>query len=684
MELLLEIGVEELPAAAVVPALDWLVAATGKLIADAGLGDARVRGYSTPRRLAVHAAGFAPQAPDRVVRTRGPSLRAAYDEAGRPTAALGGFARAQGVGVEALVAEEGPGGAYIYAQRTVLGRTAREVLAEGLGDLVLGVPFARTMRWGTLAVRYARPIRWIVALLDAEPVAITVANVTSGRLTRGRRGEAPLVVSEPGAYVSLLAERGIGVDRDERRHRIVAQGDALAHERALTVDWRTETLDEVVDLVESPHPFLGEFPAEALSLPEAVLVTTMTHHQRYLPVRDARGALAPFFLGVMNHGDEAVVRLGNERVLRARLADARFFYENDRRRPLADRVEDLAAVTFYTGLGSLLARARRLERLTPRVARAMGLTGEELAQAARAGRLAKADQTTDLVRELPELEGIVGARYALESGESEVVAAAIGEQYLPRGPEDDIPASPLGRALAVSDKLDALVGLFSAGREPTGSEDPLGLRRAALGVIRILMEMSPSVAVAELIAAAAETWELGARSGEVAKQVAAFLHTRLEVLLVQRGYRPEVVAAVLAAGADALGEVKARVEALTAFLADPLAMDLAVSHRRAARILRKAPPEGSGGRSGGEPAELELEAALERVEPELRRALAQGDYAAFFRAAAALRAPVDRFFDEVTVMAEEAPVRDFRLSLLRRTVAACSGVADLGRLGGTT
>ncbi|WPD18906.1 glycine--tRNA ligase subunit beta [Thermaerobacter composti] len=494
LDLLVEVGCEEIPAADCAEARRQLAERAGTVLAEAGLPYELVRALGTPRRLTLVVKGLAARQASRESWVRGPARAVAYGPDGQPTRAALGFARAQGVAVDDLVVRETPQGEYVFARKVEEGRPAAAVLAETLPGILGGLEFRRTMRWGAGEHRFVRPVHWLVALLGEEVLPFAFAGVQAGRVSYGHRflhpGPVELASASEEEYRRRLADAYVVVDPEERRERIVEQARAAAAAVGGEVEVDPELLAEVVDLVEYPTAFVGSFAEGMLELPRDVLVTTMKVHQRYFPVRrPGESRLLPHFVAVRN-GDERhldTVRRGNERVIGARLADARFFFQQDLRRRLADRVPDLERVSFLPDLGTLLDKTRRLERLVAWLAERLGLPAAEREHAVRAARLAKADLVTAMVYEFPELAGRMGREYALRDGEPPAVAEALAEQYLPRGGDDDeLPSTWPGLLLATADRADTLAGCFAAGLEPTGSQDPYGLRRAAVGLLRLL------------------------------------------------------------------------------------------------------------------------------------------------------------------------------------------------------
>ncbi|MBE3577700.1 MAG: glycine--tRNA ligase subunit beta [Limnochordales bacterium] len=715
-DLLLEIGVEELPARFIDPSREALARRVAELLQQSRLDFGEVKGYATPRRLAVLVKDVAEEQPDTFIERRGPSRSVGQTPDGQFTAAARGFARSQGVDVEQLELRATPQGEYFFAVRREAGRPARELLPELLRNAITSLTFPKSMRWGDGELRFARPIRWLVALFGEEVIPFELAGVRSGRETRGHRqlGPGPIVLNRPDEYVRVLAEAGVIVDSEERRRRLIAEVERAAREAGGRADLEPELVDEVVNLVEYPTAFVGSFPAEYLSLPEAVIITPMRHHQRYFPVRGENGKLLPVFVGVRNGGTRnlAGVAAGNERVLRARLDDARFYFNEDCKQPLSAYGAKLAGIVFQERLGSLADKRERLVKLVrqlgEKLGESAGLSAAELETAARAAELAKADLATRMVGEFPELEGIIGQEYALRSGESEAVAIAIGEQYRPRGAGDELPTSRAGALLSVADRFDTLAGYFAVGLIPTGSQDPYALRRQALGLLRILLEFdwhlnaieaaqqalrnyprellqAPAPATGERSAGAdvkgrqpagpmsvAGTYGEEDRIRAVAGQLWEFLADRLRGILTAKGIRYDLVEAALAAGeADPAG-ISDRASALSDAVEKDAAGDLenlAAAYGRVYRILEQA---GSAGWRPGpvdpayltEDAERALWEAVAQASTELEQLAARGRWAAAIALLSRLRQPIDLFFDRVLVMAPDERVRNNRLNLL--------------------
>lgn len=678
---LLEIGVEELPARFCAPALEQL-----KVKGEALLGELRLTfvascAFGTPRRLAWLVEGLAERQADAETVARGPARTAAFDAEGRPTRAAEGFARSQGVPVEALTVEGVGGREYVFARRTEAGLPADVVLAKTLPGLIASLVFLRTMRWGTGDFRFPRPIRWLVALLGADVVPFDIEGLASGRTTYGHRTlhPGPLQLARAGQYADALREAHVLVDVGERRQVIWTGVTAAVQAVGGAPRPNDELLDEVTHINEWPTAFVGGFDRAALEVPEPVLVTVMRIHQRYFPVEGGDGRLLPYFAGVRNGGTDnlAGVAAGNEKVLAARFADARFFYAEDRKHPLSALVGRLGTVMFAEGLGTLADKTARLVSLAGALARQVGA---DAAVIERAAALCKADRLTHVVYEMPELEGTVGAHYAAADGEPAAVAQAIGEHVLPRAAGGDLPRSTAGQVLAAADRLDTLAGQFMVGRAPSGSADPLGLRRAGSALVRILEEAGWDLSIADAVREAAGGYPAG--TGE-AGALPEFLAGRLRGRLEELGFRYDVVDAVLAAGADRVADAVRRCRALAGAVGGAGWEDTVTAFKRAGNLARQGEPGASVNPAAlGHESGQALFAALGAAREAAGAALQARDYAGVLAATATLRRPVDEFLTAVLVMDPDPGIRRSRLALLAAVAAIPAPVADLGRLQG--
>ncbi|MEW6045406.1 MAG: glycine--tRNA ligase subunit beta [Bacillota bacterium] len=685
--LLVEIGCEELPSRVVQDALRQMLEMMQAALDEARLGSLKARGFATPRRLAAIFDGVLERQAEREVLVRGPARRIGLDAQGRPTQAALGFARGQGVSPESLVVRSTPEGEYLFAVKREPARAAQEILPEIVSGVVRRISFPKSMRWGPGELRFARPIRWLVVLFGTQVVPVEIDGLKAGRESRGHRlsHPGPVTIPNPEDYESIMLAAGVVADVVRRRQMVVDEIEAAAARNAGRVLASPELIDEITNLVEYPVALVGRFDAGYLELPREVLTTTMAVHQRYLAMADDAGSLMPAFVVVANgaHIDEAVVREGNERVLEARLADARFFYDEDRKRPLEARVEDLKGVVFHERLGSMYDKVQRVVELTRFLANRVGLGAPEAGWAQRAALLSKADLTTHMVFEFPELQGIMGREYAKASGEPEGVAVAIAEQYQPRGAAAELPATPAGALLSLADRLDTVVGFFGIGLMPTGSEDPFGLRRHALAIVRITLGRGWHWYLEEAIAQAAQNYggRLGRPASEVVSDVREFIRQRLRGILSEAGLDADVVEAALSVDVDDLSGAAHRARELNRARRAPFFEDAMVAFQRAYNLARGRLGDGSVDPDLlQEEAERVLVEALDRVVPLARAAAASGDLVGAVRELAQLRPAVDRFFEEVLVMTEDEKVRANRLQILSRVVGAFGEFANFAAL----
>lgn len=706
-DLLFEVGMAEVPARFLPGTVAQLRERCLAALRAARLTWEGVEGFGAPRRVAVLVSGLERHQSDQEQEVRGPAARVAFGPEGSPTAAALGFARSQGVDPASLIRRElTPGNEYVFARKVERGRPTAELLPDLLAGAVCAMQFARNMRWGDYDFEFVRPIRWLLCLYGEHALAVEVPGLDPELCrplgsSRGHRflAPGPVIVSASEAYVDALREAKVVVDPSERRELITAGAAAVAAAARGAAELGPELLDELVWLAEHPLPVLGAFDPEYLDLPEAVLVTVMQHHQRFIPVRrlDDAGRLAPAFVGIRDGDEEhlATVRQGYEAVLRARLADARFFFAEDRKRTLDERLPELEGITYYPKLGSMGAKSRRLAALVGDLARLLGLDDATSLAAAEAARLAKADLTTQMVRELPELQGVMGGEYARLSGASEAVAAALAEQYLPAGEGSRMPATAAGLALALADKLDALVGYYQAGVRPTGSQDPYGLRRAAHGIVEALLAAGRRLDLRQAVAAAAAAYEAenGFAPQELAVTVEAVLGllvARIAVALGELGVSYDEVDAVVAATRSELDPVVMAEmgQALGRARGEGWFRDAAAAAVRVGGLGAKAAGElGAGGDGPATVPEPDPSLFVEPVEQALYQACLEagparpeGDFASFWRALAPLRDPVDAYFDGVLVMAPQAELRRNRLALCHLAHQVFAAAGDLSRL----
>ncbi len=683
-ELLVEIGTEELPPRSLAALEGAFARGLVERLADRGLGHDEVRSYATPRRLAVHVSRLQTVQPAREVERRGPPAERAFDAEGRPTRAAEGFARSCGAPLEALEERDTGQGRYLFYRHTEPGRTAAELVPELVELALAALPVPRRMRWGAGETEFVRPVRWVVLLLGREVLPARFLGQATGRVTYGHRFHhpGPIELPDATAYTQLLYEPGrVVADRRQRQALIERQVREAAAGLQAQAQPDRALLEEVAALVEWPCPILGHFEERFLTLPPEVLVATLQGHQRYFPLW-RRGRLIPAFVAISNidSHDPEEVRRGNERVVRPRLADAEFFWRQDIAQPLDVLARGLGRVVFEERLGSLADKCQRVSELARIVARQAGLPEEP---AARAAHLAKADLLSEMVGEFPELQGIMGAYYAERNGEPEAVVAAIRQQYQPGHAGDAIPEGEVARALGVADRLDTLAGIFSVGQRPSGDKDPFALRRAALGVMRILIEGRLDLDLGQLLDAACGL-QPAPGGGGLAEELYDFMFERLRVHALEKGIRPDVFEAVLARRPRSPLDFQRRLEAVRAFQELPEARALAAANKRIGNIVRRADPEDLGATVAEDdlelPAERALYTALRSLEPGLSGLLAERDYTGALATLARLRETVDAFFEHVMVMAADARLRRNRLGLLQAVQERFMEIADVSRL----
>jgi glycyl-tRNA synthetase beta chain len=689
--LLVELLTEELPP----KALSRLMEAFSKNIFE-GLkeknflaGAAESRPYATPRRLAVVISDVLDKQPDRVVERKGPALTTALDAAGNPTPALLGFAKSCGVDVAKLARRPGDKGEYFVYSSKQKGEPLKQHLAAVVEAALKKLPIPKVMRWGSGEAQFVRPVHGVILLHGKKVIPGTVLGLKSGNKTLGHRflSKGPITIRQAKDYEKILKQSGkVHAAFETRREAIRKALDAEAKKIAADTSWSLgksdELVDEVTGLVEYPVVLAGSFDQAFLEVPKECLIISMQQHQKYFPLTDKEGKLLPRFLFVSNMktANPKEIVHGNERVLRARLSDARFFYDQDRKQRLADRLPRLTNVVYHNKLGSQLERAQRLEKLSGKLAQ---LLKADRAHAERAAQLSKADLLTEMVGEFPELQGIMGRYYAKYDHEPTVVADAVEQHYWPRTAGGELPRQPIAVCVALADKLDTLVGIYGIGLVPTGEKDPFGLRRAALGVVRILVEKSLALDVKDLLARARSQFPNGVIADGIAQDLHVFMLERLKPYLKEKGFEPDEIDAVVSLNPARLDQVLPRLKALKEFRTLPEGQALAAANKRIRNILRQAGGTPSDKVDAGrlaEPAERKLSEAVQTLEAQVAPLFKAGNYAEALKRLAGLRPAVDEFFDKVMVMVDDSAVRDNRLALLNRLGNLFLNVADISRL----
>ena len=683
-DFLLEIGTEEIPASYIKPALEAMAAMLSKTLSDQRAAHGSIQTMATPRRLVWLIKDVAEKQEARTVEITGPPKAAAFDESGNPTQAALGFARAQGVSPDELQVKQTGKGEYVVVSRHQAGISTVDILSGVLADLIQDIPFPKSMRWGSLKVTFARPIHWIVALLGQEVVPCTYGNVTSGNTSYGHRfmSPGPFEVTEIDGYVEALRERFVIVDIEERTERIRQLVAACAKEKNGTIREDEGLLDEVVQLAEYPTAVCGSFDKHYLELPQEVLITAMRSHQRYFAVVDDAGKLMPYFVTVNNTltRDPQVVAHGNERVIRARLEDARFYYVEDQKVSLADRVEELKEVVFHSKLGTSYEKLERFKALAEHMADQVA--PEQKPTVSRAAFLCKADLVTGTVSEFPSLQGVMGRAYARLANEDAAVAEAIYEHYLPTHAGGALPSDTVGALVSIGDKLDTVVGCFGVGQIPTGTADPFALRRQALGIIRIILEKDLALSLSDLIEQALDGLDgkLTEPNEQTYQAVLDFFKVRLQHFLIGQEHPQDVVDAVLAYHLDPLVETVGKINSLATFKEREVFEPLVGTVKRVVNILKEPVdlPVDSGRLLSQ--AEKDLYKALTVCEQKIQNPLEKRDYIGVLEQLSGLKAPIDHFFDEVLVLDEDMSLRQNRLALLTHIAGLFQQLADFSRI----
>ena len=688
-DLLLEIGLEEMPARYARGAMDELRENTLKWLEESRLAHAGVEAYATPRRLAVLVRNLADRQADASEEVRGPARRIAQDEQGNWTKAALGFARSQGVDPSELYFKDTGGAEYVFARKSTAGAATEELLPEALRGLVTSLSFPKNMRWGDCDLRYIRPIRWIVALYGRDVVPLEIAGVRSGNVTKGHRflgGDA--VIGEPSTYRDVLRGRHVIADAEERKAAILAGIERLSREKGWRIEVREDLLEEVLFLVEWPTVLAGSFDPEFLRIPQEVLITSMREHQRYFPVFDEAGRLLPHFVTVRN-GDETsldVVRRGNEKVLRARLADARFFYAEDLRLPIADALARLERIVYHEELGTMGDKVRRVRRIAGRLAERLGLDAQTAADVDRAAEICKFDLVTQMVYEFPELQGIMGEDYARHAGEREAVARAVNEHYAPRHAGDRPPASTVGAVVGIADKIDTIAGCFSIGIVPTGSQDPYALRRQAAGIVSTLLAHGFELRLDELFRLALDAHrERGLKRSEeeIERDLKEFFALRVRNVLTESGMRHDVIEAVLAAGADDVRRTLSRAKVLQDAVSESRREAFRPTSDALVRVCNlavKADSRDIDEKLFSTEAERTLHGAWRQAHARFEEAVRDDRMEDALAALASMRDAVNGFFDAVLVMVDDEAVRRNRLALLASIADDIRAFADFSRL----
>ena len=679
-DLLFEIGAEEIPAGFMPNILGQLKQLAETKLNDAHLPFESIATYGTPRRLALIVKGLADTSAEISERHKGPSASIAYDADGNPTKAAIGFARGKGLDVADLVVEDG----YIYAETKTAGVPAKDIVTDMLPQLITGLNFPKSMHWGNLDAKFVRPVRWLVALLDEEVIPVEFATVKSGNVTRGHRflGADEITIKNAASYVDTLKENFVMVDQDARRELISKQLHDIADSKNASIVWDDDLLEEINYLVEWPTALCGGFEESYLALPDAAIITPMKDHQRYFPLVDQAGKLLPMFLTVRNGSDHSieVVQAGNERVLRARLDDAKFFFNEDRKKPLIDRQDGLTKIVFQEGLGNLADKTERLLKLGRVFGEECGLHEDAAVVLERATELAKTDLTTGMVTEFTELQGVMGKEYALLDGESPEVAEAIFEQYLPRFAGDVLPQTEAGKVLSIIDKVDNIVATFSRGLIPTGSQDPYALRRQTIGILNILLGSEWNISLRPIFKASMELLNVPAeKQDELLGQVEEFFTLRLKNIFLDREVPHHVIDLLLSNNELSVADAEGLVNALLANRIDEN-VELVQAYTRMYNLVKDVEYTGVNSDLLKEDAEKALFEAASKASEASLAAWEANDYAAVVAVPATLVPAINKFFEDVMVMDKDEAIKANRLQLVRLAYNVMAIIGDISAL----
>lgn len=679
-DLLFEIGAEEIPAGFMPNILGQLKQLAETKLNDAHLPFESIATYGTPRRLALIVKGLADTSAEISERHKGPSASIAYDADGNATKAAIGFARGKGLDVADLVVEDG----YIYAETKTAGVPAKDIVTDMLPQLITGLNFPKSMHWGNLDAKFVRPVRWLVALLDEEVIPVEFATVKSGNVTRGHRflGADEITIKNAASYVDTLKENFVMVDQDARRELISKQLHDMAASKNASIVWDDDLLEEINYLVEWPTALCGGFEESYLALPDAAIITPMKDHQRYFPLVDQDGKLLPMFLTVRNGSDHSIeiVQAGNERVLRARLDDAKFFFNEDRKKPLIDRQDGLTKIVFQEGLGNLADKTERLLKLGRVFGEECGLHEDAAVVLERATELAKTDLTTGMVTEFTELQGVMGKEYALLDGESPEVAEAIFEQYLPRFAGDVLPQTEAGKVLSIIDKVDNIVATFSRGLIPTGSQDPYALRRQTIGILNILLGSEWNISLRPIFKASMELLNVPAeKQDELLNQVEEFFTLRLKNIFLDREVPHHVIDLLLSNNELSVADAEGLVNALLANRIDEN-IELVQAYTRMYNLVKDVEYTGVNSDLLKEDAEKALFEAASKASEASLAGWEANDYAAVVAVPATLVPAINKFFEDVMVMDKDEAIKANRLQLVRLAYSVMAIIGDISAL----
>lgn len=684
---LLEIGVEELPARFVGDALEQLKTNTSNLFKEERINYSDMKVYSTPRRLTLIIEGLEDKQGNLEETVKGPAKKIAFDQDGNPTKALLGFMRGQGIDISSIYVEEYNGVEYVYGNVTKEGKSIEEILKQNISNIIKSINFPKSMKWGGKNLRFARPIRWLVSLLDDKIIPFDLEGIEASNITKGHRflGSNRIVINNVDEYIESLKQNFVIVNQAERKDIIKYGCERLAKEKGGNLQHDDSLLDEVTNIVEYPTPMIGRIKEEYLSLPADVVITPMKEHLRFFPVLDDKKRLLPYFITVRNGNEDFIetVIKGNEKVLGARLEDAKFFYMDDINVPLESYVEELKRIVFQEKLGTLYDKTNRVKNLGVKIGEYLEVGEETEKNIERAGYLSKADLVTKMVSEFTELQGKMGMEYARTSEENEIVSLAIFEQYLPRFAGDELPTTTAGAVLSIADKIDTISGLFAIGIHPTGSQDPFGLRRQALGIINIILDKKLNLSINELVETAlyfyVEINGLAFDYNKVKDQIIEFFNGRIRNMFMDMGIRYDIIDAVIGTNTDDIYDMKIRANKLNEWLKKEGLSEILSAFNRVSNLAEKAISD-EVQRDLLTEDEIELYDSFNNVEEKINSSINKKEYDKALDQLVVLKEPIDNFFDKVMVMVEDEKIRNNRLGLLRKIYDTMLQICDLSKI----
>ncbi|MDD2446339.1 MAG: glycine--tRNA ligase subunit beta [Tissierellia bacterium] len=684
---LLEIGVEEIPARYIADTINQMKNNTIELLGNERVNYSSIDIYTTPRRLTMIIQGLEEKLDSLEENVKGPSKKIAYDEAGNPSKALLGFMRGHGVDADSIFVDVVNDEDYIFAKVIKKSKSLEEILSLNMGPFIKAINFPKTMKWGDKNLRFARPIRWIVSLLDDKIVSFELEGIPVSNITRGHRvlGKDSIIIDHVDNYSKLLRENYVIVDQKERKEIIKYGSDRLVKEKGGTIQYDEDLLDEITNIVEYPTPIIGRIKEEYLSLPSDVITTPMKDHQRYFPVVDDKNRLLPYFITVRNGNDDHsdIVVKGNEKVLGARLEDAKFFYNEDISTPLEEYVEKLKYITFQEKLGTLYDKTKRLQKLAVKIGQYLEVGEETEKNIDRACYLSKADLVTKMVSEFTELQGKMGMEYGNKSGENEIVSLAIFEQYLPRFSGDRLPTTTSGAILSITDKLDTIVGLFAIGIQPTGSQDPFALRRSALGIINIILDKKLNLSLSEIVDFALYIYvdenSLAFDYNKVKSEIMEFFIGRVKAMFLDIGIRYDIIDSVINTKSDDVYDMKIRAQKLNDWLKkDDVHHILTVFNRLSTLAVKTESYEVKRDLFTDE--EIQLYDSYNNIEEKTLSFINKKEYDKALELLTTLKEPIDNFFDNVMVMVDDEELKNNRLGLIRKVYNLMMKVCDLSQI----